>query len=52
MEKKLLETINKYPDYKIRGMMYDEHNGSWGWLCSIYVNHLTKCIELTFGYKF
>lgn len=52
MHKELLEIMNKYPDYKIKGMMYDEHNGSWGWLCNIHVNHLTKCIELMFGYEF
>lgn len=52
MHKELLEIMNKYPDYKIKGMMYNEHSGSWGWLCNIYVNHLTKCIELMFGYEF
>lgn len=52
MEKELLEIGTKYPDYKIKGMMYDESNGSWGWLTNIYVNHIKKCIELTFGYEF
>lgn len=52
MHKELLEIMNKYPDYKIKGIMYDEHIGSWGWLCNIYVNHTKKCIELMFGYEF
>lgn len=52
MEKELLEIVTKYPDYKIKGIMYDEHIGSWGWLANIYVNHTNTCIELTFGYEF
>jgi hypothetical protein len=52
MEKELIEIMKKYPDYKIKGMMYDESNNSWGWLANIYVNHNKKCIELMFGYLF
>lgn len=52
MHKELLRIMNKYPDYEIKGMMYDETNTSWGWLANIHVNHTTKCIELMFGYIF
>ena len=52
MEKELIEIMKKYPDYKIKGMMYAESNNSWGWLANIYVNHNKKCIELMFGYLF
>ena len=52
MQKELLETLAKYPDYSVKGMMYDEGHQSWGWLANIYVNHKTKCIELMFGYIF
>jgi len=52
MEHELYQTLRQYPDYHVKGMMYDECNASWGWLCSIYVNHLTKCIELTFDINF
>lgn len=51
MHKELLEIMNKYRDYKIKGMMYDE-TFDWGYLYNIYVNHQKKCIELTFHYKF
>ena len=52
MSKELLEILMKYPDYKIKGMMYEEGNLSWGWLVNIQVNHRNKCIELMFGYEF
>lgn len=52
MKKELIEIMQKYPDYKVKGMMFNEHNTSWGWLADIHVNHTTKCIELMFGYLF
>lgn len=52
MNKELLELMRKYPDYDIKGMMYEESNLSWGWLANIYVNHNQRCIELMFGYRF
>jgi hypothetical protein len=48
----LAKVLAKYPDYEIKGMMYDDSNTSWGWLIDIHVNHNKKCIELMFGYKF
>lgn len=52
MEKELSKILRQYPDYHVTGMMYEEHNTSWGWLVNIHVDHSTKRIELTFGYKF
>jgi hypothetical protein len=51
MHKELLEILTKYPDYDIKGMLYDE-TLDWGYLYNIYVNHQKKCIELMFGYRF
>lgn len=52
MTVELLNVLTKYPDYDIKGMMYEDGPQSWGWLVNIYVNHQKKCIELMFGYKF
>lgn len=52
MTVELLKVLTKYPDYDIKGMMYEDGPQSWGWLINIYVNHQKKCIELMFGYRF
>lgn len=51
MTAELLKILTKYPDYDIKGMLYEE-TFDWGYLYNIYVNHQKKCIELTFHYKF
>lgn len=51
MTVELLKILTKYPDYDIKGMLYEE-TFDWGYLYNIYVNHQKKCIELTFYYKF
>ena len=52
MEHELYQTLRQYPDYHVKGMMYDECNTTWGWLVNIHVDHSTKTIQLMFGYKF
>lgn len=44
MEHELSQILRQYPDYHIKGMMYDECNTSWGWLVNIRVDHSTKSI--------
>ena len=36
----LAKILAKYPDYEIKGMMYDDSNTSWGWL--IFMSITTK----------
>ena len=52
MERELSQILRQYPDYHVKGMMYDECNTSWGWLVDIHVDHSTKSIQLMFGFKF